>query len=127
MNIKYQAKDGAIFDTLEKCNKYEEALEKEGYFEKTKFYYSYGTEAEKYDGFVQLIKTDSSEFEEVKAYISKRNRDFKGESESNIYFLRNMTFYPIEEETSRIKENIKHLKKELNNLQKIIKKITKEE
>lgn len=127
MNIIYQAKDGAIFNTLEECNKYEETLKKEGCFEKTKFYCSYGTEIKKYDGFVHLIKVDPSEFTEVKNYISKRNRNFKGESESNIYFLRNMTFYPIEEETNRIKENIKHLEKELNNLQKIIKKITKEE
>lgn len=76
---------------------------------------------------MQLIKTDSSEFEEVKAYISKRNRDFKGESKSGIYFLRNMTFYPIEEEKSRIKENIKQLEKELDNLQKIINQITKKD
>lgn len=32
MNIKYQAKDGAVFNTLEECIKYEEALKKRGLF-----------------------------------------------------------------------------------------------
>lgn len=121
----FQSEDGKIFESESECTAYESVIKNKKIFEKSRFFSSYGSELEKYDSFTHIIYIAPDEFVKMKAYLSKRMRDIKGFSESNIYYLYCMTFYPIEEKIERERKNVKRIEEKIKELEEVQKSIIK--
>lgn len=127
MKKLFQSEDGKIFEYESECVAYEAVIKRNEIFEKSRFFSSYGSELEKYDWGTQIIYIVPDEFEKMKAYLRTQMRDIKGSSDSNIYYLYNMTFYPIESQIEKEREKIKKAEKNIKELEeaqeRIIRKV----
>ena len=123
MKELFKSEDGKIFENKSECIAYEEVIKSNETFKKSRFFSVYGSELEKYDTFAHVIYIDPDEFSKMQAYLRTQMRDIKGLSESNVYYLYCMTFYPIERQIEKEKEQIKRAEKNIKELEKIQKRI----
>lgn len=125
MKCFFKSEDGKIFENETECAAYEAFIKSNETFEKSRFFSSYGSELGKYDWCTHIIYIAPDEFEKMNAYLRTQMREIRGLSESNIYYLYNMTFYPIEKQIEKEKNKIKIIEEKIKELEEAQKRIIK--
>lgn len=88
-----------------------------------KFYTSYMSEQKECDWLTEYAIINTSEYDEIEHYLISKNRSIKGISESNIYQVYCMTFYPIETLIERKKKIQREIEKEIENIENNFQKL----
>lgn len=123
MKTVYFSYDGERFYNKEECEKYEAqlALNENNIIQ---CFTSYGSMLKKYDGmYTDIIYIKPENMKEASGFLKLQHRDIKGESIHNIYMLRSMCFYPIEDEIERKREQQERIEKEIKEIEYRIKTV----
>lgn len=123
MKTVYFAYDGKEFYSKEECEKYEAqlALNENNIIQ---CFTSYGSRLKKYDGMhTDIVYIKPENMKEASGFLKLQHRDITGESIHNIYMLRSMCFYPIEEAIEQKREQQERIERDIKEIEYRIKTV----